>query len=151
MKRSLSCIAMLLTFTLALMAQTHSQQQGTIVRMRMAECLGLQHPLLAQMSGGGNPEPGVLCPEYVLVGEKVVYVITGKSSGQLIPLAEATRFRLQKNEMLIRIDDSSKESRFHIKSMVLRPEWDRNQMREEAETSAMVAHHFDPATFRLEQ
>ena len=67
--------------------------------------------------------------------DKVVYVISGKSSEQLIPLAEVTRFRLQKNEMLIRIDDASKESHFHIKAMVLRPEWDRNQMLEEAEAT----------------
>ncbi len=151
MKRTLFCIAMLFTFTLVLTAQTHSQQQGTIVRMRMAECLGLQHPLMTQMSGGGNQESGALCPEYVLVGEKVVYVITGRSAEQLIPLAEVTRFRLQKNEMLIRINDSSKESRFHIKAMVLRPDWDRNQMLEEAEASAMITHHIDPATFREQQ
>ena len=81
----------------------------------------------------------------------MVYVITGRSAEQLIPLAEVTRFRLQKNEMLIRINDSSKESRFHIKAMVLRPEWDRNQMLEEAEASAMITHHIDPATFREQQ
>ncbi|HEX4786276.1 MAG TPA: hypothetical protein VH350_18190 [Candidatus Sulfotelmatobacter sp.] len=151
MKRTQFCIAMLFSFSLAVTAQTHSPQQGTIVRMRMAECPGLQHPRLSQMSGGGNQESGALCPEYVLVGEKVVYVITGKSAEPLIPLAEVTRFRLQKNEMLIRIDDASKESRFHIKAMVLRPEWDRNQMLEEAEASAMITHRIDPATFREQQ
>jgi len=151
MKRTQLCIAMLFSFSLVVMAQTQTQQQGTIVRMRMAECLGPQHPLMSKMSGGGSEESGALCPEYVLVGEKVVYVITGKSAEQLIPLAEVTRFRLQKNEMLIRIDDASKESRFHIKAMVLRPEWDRNQMLEEAEASAMVTHRIDPATFREQQ
>jgi hypothetical protein len=35
---------------------------------------------------------------------------------------------LQKNEMLIRIDDAAKESQFHIKAMALRPEWDRIQI-----------------------
>src|ERR1039457_5519938 len=103
---------------------------------------------MAQMSGGGQMEPALLCPEYVLVADKVVYVISGKSSEQLIPLAEVTRFRLQKNEMLNRIDDASKESHFHIKAMVLRPEWDRNQMLEEAEASAMITRHLDPATMR---
>jgi hypothetical protein len=92
--------------------------------------------------------PALLCPEYVLVADKVVYVISGKSSEQLIPLAEVTRFRLQKNEMLIRIDDADKMSHFHIKAMVLRPEWDRNQMLEEAEANAMITRHLDPATLR---
>jgi hypothetical protein len=148
MKRTLFCI-FVLALPVVLSAQSaHNHQQGTIVRMRMTDCLGPQHGFMAQMSGGGQMEPALLCPEYVLVADKVVYVISGKSSEQLIPLAEVTRFRLQKNEMLIRIDDASKESHFHIKAMVLRPEWDRNQMLEEAEASAMITRHLDPATMR---
>ena len=147
MKRTLLCI-FLLAFPVFLSGQTHSQQQGTIIRMRMTDCLGPQHGFMATMSGGGKMEPGLLCPEYVLIGDKVVYVISGKSSDQLRPLAEEKRFRLQKNEMLIRIDDAAKESHFHIKAMVLRPEWDRNQRLEEAESNAMITHHLDPATMR---
>ena len=147
MKRTLICI-FLLAAPVFLSAQTHSQQQGTIVRMRMTDCLGPQHGFMATMSGGGKMEPGLLCPEYVLIADTVVYVISGKSSERLIPLAEVTRFRLQKNEMLIRVDDAAKESHFHIKAMVLRPEWDRNQMLEEEEASAMRSHHLDPATIR---
>jgi hypothetical protein len=67
---------------------------------------------------GGKGEAAGLCTEYVLVGDKVVYMISGKSSEQLMPFAEVTRFRLLKNEMLIRIEDGPKESRFHIKAMV---------------------------------
>ncbi len=147
MKRTLLCI-ILLVLPIALSAQTHRQQQGTIVRMRMTECLGPQHGFMATMSGDAKGETGQLCPEYVLVADKVVYVINGKSSEQLIPLAEETRFRLHKNEMLIRIDDAAKESRFRIKAMVLRPEWDRNQMLEEAESNAMATRHLDPSTIR---
>jgi hypothetical protein len=102
---------------------------------------------LAAMSGG-KMEVGELCPEYVLIADKVVYVISGKTSDQLIPLAESTRFRLLKNEMLIRIDDASKETRFHIKAMVLRPEWDRTQMLQDAEASALISQHLDAATMR---
>jgi hypothetical protein len=35
--------------------------------------------------------------------------------------------------------------------MVLRPEWDRNQMLEEAEARATITHHIDPAAFREQQ
>jgi hypothetical protein len=147
MKRTILCILMFI-FPTFLSAQSHSHQQGTIIRMRMTDCLGPQHGFMAAMSGAGKVETGALCPEYVLVADKVVYVISGKTSDQLIPLAEVTRFRLQKNEMLIRIDDAMKESHFHIKAMVLRPEWDRSQMIEEAEASAMITHHLDPAMMR---
>ena len=149
MRRMLFCI-FVLAVPAFLSAQSHNQQQGTIIRMRMTDCLGPQHGFMAAMSGQGKVEVGELCPEYVLIGDKVVYVISGKTSDQLIPLAEITRFRLQKNEMLIRIDDAAKESHFHIKAMVLRPEWDRNQMIEEAAASAMASHHLDPAMMREE-
>jgi hypothetical protein len=150
MKRTLCCIFML-AFPVFLSAQNHSHQQGTIIRMRMTDCLGPQHGFMAVMSGEGKVEAGAMCPEYVLVGDKVVYVISGKTSDQLIPLAEITRFRLQKNGMLIRIDDASKESHFHIKAMVLRPEWDRNQMIEEETARAMISHHLDPMAMREQQ
>lgn len=145
MKRIFCCLAVLM-FPLLLAAETHHTQQGTIVRMRMTDCLGPQHGFMAAMSGGGGKiETGALCPEYVLMSDQVVYVISGKTSDALIPLAEITRFRLQKNEMLIRIDDAQKESHFHIKAMLLRPEWDRNQELEQAETNAMIWHHLTPA------
>lgn len=151
MKRTLCCI-LLLMFPILLSAQGTSRQQGTVIRMRMTECLGPQHGFMAAMSGGGaKAEAGALCPEYVLVADKVVYVINGKSSDQLIPLAEVTRFRLQKNEMLIRVDDASKESHFRIKAMLLRPEWDRNQMLEEAEASTMATRRLDQVIMRNQQ
>ncbi len=121
MKRAMLCI-LVFVFAAFLSAQTHSLQTGTILGMRMTACLGAQHGFMATMSGGANMEPALRCPEHVLVADKVVYVISGKSSQQLIPLAEVTRFRLQKNEMLIRIDDAAKMSHFHIKAMMLRPE-----------------------------
>jgi hypothetical protein len=141
---------LLLTSPAILLAQTH-REQGTIVRMRMTECMGPQHGFMTAMSGPAAVQAAVLCPEYVLVADKVVYVITGKSSDQLIPLAETTYFHLQKNEMLIRIDDSMKESHFRIKAMVLRPEWDRSEMLREAAANAMVSHHLDPASATDEQ
>ena len=147
MKRMLFCI-FVFAFPVLLAAQTQSRQQGTIIRMRMTDCLGPQHSFMAAMSGSGKVESGALCPEYVLVSDRVVYVISGKSSEQLVPLAEITRFRLQKNEMLIRVDDAAKESHFHIKAMVLRPDWDRNQMLEEAEASAMTARHLEAGGMR---
>jgi hypothetical protein len=144
MKRALLCI-LLLSFPILLSAQAHPRQQGTIIRMRMTDCMGPQHGFMAAMSGGGKMEPALLCPEYVLVADTVVYVIVGKTSEQLLPMAEQTRFRFQKNEMLIRVDDAPKESHFRIKAMMLRPQWDRNQQMEEAEAIAATRHHLESA------
>jgi len=108
-------------------AQDRPRQEGTIVRMRTSGCIGNQHAVMAALSGAGPMQTGEQCPEYVLVTEKVVYTIVGKSSDQLVPLAEMATFRLQNNEMLIRVDDARRENRFHIKDMMLRADWERIQ------------------------
>lgn len=143
MKRILLC-CILLASTALLTAQTHNHQQGTIIRMRMTDCLGPQHGFISVMSGVDKTERE-LCPEYVLVTDQVVYVISGRTADQLLPLAEVTRFRLQKNEMLIRVDDESKESHFHIRAMVLRPDWERMQMLAEAEAQDAANRQLGPA------
>lgn len=149
MRRIVFCIVLLSLPTLG-SAQSRKHQEGTIVRMRMTDCLGPQHKFMNAMSGGANVEAGAVCPEYVLVSDDVVYVISGKNSDALIPLAEVTRFRLQKNEMLIRIDDAARESRFAIKEMLLRSEWDavqnhvRDQMKNTGASERPVLRNEDP-------
>ncbi len=145
MKRMLFSIVLLL---IPMLLPAQSRQQGTIIRMRMTDCMGPQHGFMAAMSGGAKTETGALCPEYVLMADTVVYVIIGKTSDQLLPLAEVTRFRFLKNEMLIRVDDAPKESHFHIKAMVLRPEWDHDQKLQEAEASAVLSRHLEGAVMR---
>jgi len=103
-------------------------QHGTVVRMRMVDCLPVHHSFMVAMSGSGPTMPmGDVCPEYTLVSDKVVFVIVGKSSNQIIPLADVVDFRLNKSELAMRIDDARHESRFSIKEMILRTDWDRVQ------------------------
>lgn len=90
----------------------------------MGDCLLSHHGFVAAMGGGSAQLPPDACPEYTLVSDKVVYVIVGKSSNQLIPLADEIDFRLHRNEIAVRIDDARHESKFSIKEMVLRSEWD---------------------------
>jgi len=99
-------------------------QQGTVIRMRMGDCLPVRHGFMVAF--GGQPmqtEPEV-CPEYTLVSDKVVFVIVGSSSDQLVPLADVVDFRFHKNELAMRLDDARHETKFAIKEMVLRSEWD---------------------------
>jgi hypothetical protein len=132
------CAVLLCALPLTLAAQDHALEQGTIVRMRMTDCLGSQHALMDTLSGSRAPSVE-LCPEYVLVTNKVVYVIAGKASDQLVPLAETTRFHFKNNEVLIRVDDARHEARFHVREMILRTDWDRRQQIEEDALAA--AHH----------
>jgi hypothetical protein len=125
-------------------AQIGVYQQGTIVRMRMTECM-VERGFMAALSGGQQPPPPELCPEYTLVASKVVYVIVGKKSNELLPLAEHTDFRFQRNELAVRVDDAKRESRFRIREMVLRPEWERKQRRMQEETRTPASRHADSA------
>ena len=99
-------------------------QHGTVVRMRMVDCLPVHHGFMAVMGGAPSPTGPEVCPEYTLVSDKVVFVIVGKSSDQLVPLADSVDFRFNKNELALRIDDARRESRFSIKEMILRSDWD---------------------------
>ena len=102
-------------------------QHGTVVRMRMGDCLLAHKGFMTQF---GPPQPVVdegACPEYTLVTDKVVFIIVGKSSNQLVPLAEIVDFRFQNKELAVRVDDARKESKFAIKEMTLRSEWERIQ------------------------
>lgn len=138
MKRLWLVLVLCCSLSVPLFAENRNREEGTIVRMRMTDCLAPRHPFMNAMSGAGQI-PGELCPEYVLVTDKVVYVIVGKNSDQLVPLAETTRFHFQNREVLIRVDDARRESHFHVKEMVLRPEWERGQQLEEAGAVAMTA------------
>src|SRR5246127_2914220 len=102
-------------------------QHGTVVRMRMADCQPAHHGFMMAMSGPAAQMGPEVCPEYTLVSEKVVYLIVGRSSDQLVPLADVIDFRLHNNELAVRVDDAKHESKFMIKEMILRSEWDRVQ------------------------
>ena len=105
-------------------AQAGVYQHGTVVKMRMGDCAAAPHGFMLALGGAPSQMPVEACPEYTLVSDKVVYVIVGRSSNQLVPLADVIDFRIQKNELAVRVDDAKRESKFMIKEMVLRSEWD---------------------------
>src|SRR5436305_5405490 len=106
-----------------LLADPTATQEGIIVRMRLIVCPAPSHGFMVAMSGSARIGPQDPCPEYTLLTEKIAYVIIGRASNQLVPLAEVTKFRFQNRELLIRVD-SKRESHFMIKEMMLRSEWE---------------------------
>lgn len=117
---------LLLSLTLAA-APLGNYRHGTVIRMRMGDCL-LMHG--GFMSAFGPPQAQAnegVCPEYTLLSDKVVFIIVGKSSNQLVPLAETVDFRFHNKELMVRVDDARHESKFAIKEMTLRSEWEMIQ------------------------
>jgi hypothetical protein len=130
MKRALLILLALASISTGASAQTRLYKQGTVIRMRIAQCVLPQNRWIITM-GGGAPPTSEMCTEYTLVSDRVVFIVIARGSGQLIPLAENIDFRMKKNELLVKLDDDPKESRFIVKEMTLRSEWDRHQAEEE--------------------
>jgi len=99
-------------------------QHGTVVRMRMGDCLPGHRGFISNIGGAQVQMTADICPEYTLVSDKVVFVIVGTSTNQLVPLADVIDFRIHKGDLFVRLDDAKHEGRFNIKEMTLRGEWD---------------------------
>jgi hypothetical protein len=131
---SLLALVMIMTsVSIAAAAPLGRYQHGTVIRMRMGDCALTRGGF---MTAFGPPQTAAnegVCPEYTLVTDKVVFVIVGRSSNQLVPLAEVVDFRFQKKELAVRVDDARHESKFAIKEMTLRSEWEMIQRHIESE------------------
>ncbi|MGB8012802.1 MAG: hypothetical protein WCF68_14405 [Terriglobales bacterium] len=132
---------LLLTFVLSAIAAAFAApigayQQGTVVRMHMGDCMLMHRGFMNQFGPPAAAATEESCPEYTLITDKVVFVIVGKSSNQLVPLAEVIDFRFENKELAVRVDDARKESKFAIKEMTLRSQWELLQRHIEQELSA---------------
>jgi len=77
----------------------------------------------------------VLCQEYLLQTDRVIYRIRPKDEKHpiLLPVGQAAQFRLQKDKMILQMEDlDSKEREYTVVSMTPRPE---NKGEESASTS----------------
>jgi len=139
-------VALVLTsigVSIALAAPIGTYQHGTVVRMRMGDCLLMHRGFINTFGPPQGAAAEGSCPEYTLVTDKVVFVIVGKSSNQLVPLAEIIDFRFQNKELAVRVDDARKESKFAIKEMTLRSQWDLIQKHIEDELNDAPRHPAD--------
>jgi hypothetical protein len=72
---------------------------------------------------GSKKTQEVLCQEYVLQAARVIYRIRPRDEKHpvLLPVGEQAQFRLQKDKMLLRVDDlDSKEREYIVVSMTPR-------------------------------
>jgi hypothetical protein len=140
MKRAFSLIFAFCTLPALLAAQIGVYQHGTVVRMHMGECIPAGHGFMVAFGGPSTPIGPEACPEYTLVSDSVVFVIVGKLSNSLIPLAQTIDFRFHKNELAVRVDDAKHETKFALKEMMIRSEWDRVQRHIEEKMRASEDH-----------
>ena len=140
MKKAFLLIFLVCGLPSLLAAQIGIYQHGTVVRMHVGDCILAHHGFMVAFGSPAGPMAQEFCPEYTLVSNDVVFVIVGKSTNQLIPLAETIDFRLHKNELAVRVDDAKRETRFMIKEMMVRSDWDRLQRHIEEQMRASADH-----------
>jgi hypothetical protein len=104
-------------------------QTGNLLQMDSVRC-GVAEKEAKRVAGellgtdaGGKKTPELLCQEYVFQAERVTYHIRPRAEKHpvLLPVGERAQFRLQKDKMLLRVEDlDSKEREYTVVSMTPR-------------------------------
>jgi len=123
---------LLTVLVVALLAQAKEPrhyQSGTLLQMDSAPC-GMDEnsgkSFVGEMVGtdsGHKKTHEVLCPEYVLQTERVIYRIRPKEEKHpvLLPVGEKAQFRMDKDKMILRVEDlDGKEREYIVVSMTPR-------------------------------
>jgi hypothetical protein len=104
-------------------AKEHTDyQKGTLLRMDSSSC-GLQEKGGKSVTGEligtdsqSKKTKEVLCQEYVLQTDKVVYRIRPKDDKHpaLLPIGETAQFRIHKDKMILKVAESDDKEREYI-------------------------------------
>src|SRR5437660_9486057 len=118
----LRTLAVCLLFAGVCSAKEHDYQKGTLLRMDSSTC-GTQEKGSKTVAGEIFGTDGqhkqtqeMLCQEYVLQSDHVIYRIRPKDEKHpvLLPVGEQAQFRLQKDKMLLRVEDLDNKEPEHI-------------------------------------
>jgi hypothetical protein len=122
------CVALGL-FSAAFAKDLKPYQTGKLMQMDSVQCGTAEKDstsVAGEMLGtdsGSKKTQEVLCQEYVLQAERVIYRIRPRDEKHpvLLPVGEQAQFRLQKDKMLLRVEDlDSKEREYIVVSMTPR-------------------------------
>ena len=126
--RVLSCVVLLVAST-AYAKEPKPYQTGKLLQMDSVAC-GVSEKdgksLAGEMLGtdaGSKKTHELLCQEYLLQSEHVIYRIRPRDEKHpvLLPVGEQAQFRMQKDKMLLRVEDlDSKEREYIVVSMTPR-------------------------------
>jgi len=111
-------------------AKEHDYQKGTLLRMDSTSC-GMQEKGSKSVAGEllgtdaqSKKTQEVLCQEYVLQTDRVVYRIRPKDDKHpvLLPIGETAQFRIHKDKLILKVAEGSddKEREYIVVSMTPR-------------------------------
>src|SRR5207302_10381800 len=123
--KMLSCVGLLLT-SMAYAKEPKPFQTGKLLQMDSVAC-GVSETdgksLAGEMLGtdsGSKKTHELLCQEYLLQSEHVIYRIRPRDEKHpvLLPVGEQAQFRIQKDKMLLQVEDlDQKEREYNVVSM----------------------------------
>jgi len=106
-----------------------AHQSGTLLQMDSAEC-GVDEnsgkSVVGELVGTDSAHKkthALLCQEYLLQSEHVIYRIRPRDDKHpmLLPVGERAQFRIQKDKMLLQVEDlDQKEREYNVVSMTPR-------------------------------
>jgi hypothetical protein len=129
MKSKLTLCAVLTMASMAYAKDPKPYQTGKLLQMDSVQCgMAEKHgnSFAGEMLGtdsGSKKTQELLCQEYVVQAERVTYRIRPRDEKHpvLLPVGEQAQFRLQKDKMLLRVEDlDSKEREYIVVSMTPR-------------------------------
>jgi hypothetical protein len=120
-------MVMLLVLTALCYAREQKQYQtGTLLQMDSVEC-GVDEKSGNSIAGeivgtdsAHKKSRQMLCPEYLLQSDKIIYRIRPKDDKHpiLLPVGEKAQFRLDKDRMIMRVEDlDDKDRTYSVVSM----------------------------------
>jgi len=122
-------LATVLFATTAYAKEPKAYQSGKLLQMDSVQC-GVDEKDAKSFSGeligtdsGHKKTQELLCQEYLLESERVIYRIRPKEAKHpvLLPVGDHAQFRLEKDKMLLRVEDlDNKEREYIVVSMTPR-------------------------------
>lgn len=122
-------LATILLATTAYAKEPKAYQSGKLLQMDSVQC-GVDEKDAKSFTGeligtdsGHKKTQELLCQEYLLQSERVIYRIRPKDAKHpiLLPVGDQAQFRLEKDKMLLRVEDlDNKEREYVVVSMTPR-------------------------------
>src|SRR5579863_4594756 len=129
MRYKLFVLASILLAATAYAKEPKAYQSGKLLQMDSVQC-GMDEKDAKSFTGemigtdsGHKKTQQLLCQEYLLQAERVIYRIRPKDAKHpvLLPVGDQAQFRLEKEKMLLRVEDlDSKEREYIVVSMTPR-------------------------------
>jgi hypothetical protein len=120
--RRLVLTALLLSVAGTLSAKDHDYEKGVLVKMESSSCGYSEKDnktLAGEIIGTDNRNKKtqqVLCQEYVLQSDKLIYRIRPKDDKHpaLLPIGETAKFRIHKDKLLLVVPEGDGKEREYI-------------------------------------